>query len=157
MTSTENPSQSPEVRSREVLRASAINAREHAAITKLELGALSLHLGFQADDKLSYDKRSKIDEYLAHIGEKIRGREDFLKDRRFVMKRLANTGLLAAAVGNLEKGPMSRSELLALEVIDQLAVKNPKVNRNVFVDLWVANDLDWLCSPTKPINATHPQ
>lgn len=152
MTSIENSPQSPVTRAREVLTAAAIKAEELDAITNVELGALALHLGLSVE-RLSYDKRSKKDEYLAHIGEKICARETYLKDRRFIQKQLANTGLLAAAVGDLTRDPLDRAELLSLEPIDHLAARHPRVDRNVFVDVSIANDLDWLSSLTKPTTA----
>lgn len=150
MNSIERPDDSPIARARQELTDATIFAANVDAISKDEARALTTHLGLYGE-RLSYPKVSKLEAYLAKIGEAIEWREQYLQDRRLHQaKQLGSTGLLALAVGGQKQAPLSREELLHVELVDQQAVRNPKVDRNVIVDLLAANDLLWLSLPTRP-------
>jgi len=149
MASSKDQELNPIQRSRRELTEAAELARELEAINDDELGALVTHLGLEGN-RLGAYKYRRIDIYLASIGESIIARELYLEKRRFITKQLANTGLLAAAVGNNKTRPRGRPDLLSLPLVDRYAEKNPKVDRNVFADVLMANDLRWLSAPVVP-------
>ena len=150
MRSKEQPEHSPIQRARQELTDATKYAVDVEAISDDEAKALTTHLGLYGD-RLSHPKTLKLETYLAKIGEAIEWREQYLQDRRLHQaKQLGNTGLLALAVGGQKQAPLSREKLLHVELVDRQAVRNPKVDRNVIVDLLAANDLLWLSLPTRP-------
>lgn len=149
MTTHEQPALSPVQRSRRELTVAAELAMELEAISKDELNALAIQLRLDRDI-LAYRKPARMEKHLSNIGESIVAREVYMQKRRFITKQLANTGLLAAAVGSSNQPPLSHIELVKMPLVDRFANTNPNVNRSVFVDILIANDLHWLSEPVTP-------
>ena len=111
--------------------------------------ALRMHLG------VDYMLRSpaivkKCESNLAAIAARIVFREHELESNVFVREELGATGLLACAVGRDTGESQGRLELRNHPLIVATEEKYPGVDKNVFIDKFIINDLRWLYERLKP-------
>jgi hypothetical protein len=114
-----------------------------------EAKALRAHLG------IDFMQRSpaiveRCSQQLAMLSGRIIHREMELTHQSHLGKSIGSTGLLAYSVGREDSEPHGRIELMQHDLVVATAKRYPVVDRNVFIDKYIENDLKWLFEPLEP-------